>query len=330
MSKQRIDPLQRINEQGYLGYVEEGTPLEVPIDDIIDSPFQTREELDPEDEEAQAKYARLVHSIKTRGVKPPLQVQRHPTLEGKFFPAAGGHRRRDAARDAGLPTVPVEIVEYSRKEMGIATALENLARNDLTPVEEGRLYRLLMETLHWTQEELATELGMKNRGRIKDCVALIDYAPDILVMVRKRKGNSGVRAAGYLHRLDDPKYEISPDVAAQLRAPIIGQFQGNILSTDGVRIAVEAAIANYLTERSAAAQPSVSSPRPVAQSTVADRETPHGNLAHPAPERTGQVHIVSQRFDRYERMIGQDPPSQSERETLIRLLEKIQAILKRS
>src|SRR5437879_4310330 len=105
--RKRLDPLARMSEEGLVGYVEEETQgqiLQIPIEDILNSPFQTREEMDREDEEEQAKFAQLVYSIKTKGVYPPIPVQHHPTVPGKYFLPAGGHGRRDAAREAGLAT----------------------------------------------------------------------------------------------------------------------------------------------------------------------------------------------------------------------------------
>ena len=262
-TRKRFDPLARMSQEGIVGYIEEETEyqvLEVLVEDILDSPFQTREEIAPDNDEEQAKFAQLVYSIKTRGVHPPIPVQRHPTLPGKYFLPAGGHGRRDAAREAGLDTIPIVVVEFSEEEVGLATAQENLARRELTTIEEGRLYRQLMDTFGWTQEELASRLGMKNRGRIKDCVALVEFAPDILAMVRRRRGNSGMRAAGYLHRLDDPRYRIAPEEARRLRAPIITGFLANERTTEGVRIDVETILATMqaqqaYTERTTSAPP---------------------------------------------------------------------------
>ena len=215
------------------------------------------------------------------------------------------------------------LVEYTAEQVGLATAHENLARRNLSPIEEGLLYQRLMEHNRWTQEELAVRLNMKSRGRIKDCLALIGYAPDIQAMVRRRKGNSGLRAAGYLHRLDDPKHGIPLEEIEALRKPIIEQFLANVISTEGVKIAVEIAIATKLARQEQGVQ---AAPPEVEEHSSHTEEKP----AVTDTELDGQGKVVLQRFQRFERLIGDRTPSQPQREMLQQLLERIQAILNRA
>jgi ParB/RepB/Spo0J family partition protein len=324
--RKKPDPLQRIASEGYIGFLEdeetEGQILEVRIEDILDSPYQTREPIGVQDEEELAKYEQLIQSIKDTGFNPPLPVQRHAESVGKYFLPAGGHSRRDAARDAGLESIPVIVVEYSDEQVALATAHENLARRDYSPIEEGLLYERMMQKRGWTQEQLAEKLHRNSRGRIKDCLALLKYAEDIKAMVRKRKGNSGLRAAGYLHRLDDPKYQLAPEEAARLRQPIIEQFLTNTISTEGVKIAIDMIIAKVLEQQSHtedSAQDDTETARDPVAAHQAANET----------ERTGQIKVVIQRFTRYERLIGERAPTQAEREMWQQLLERIQSILSR-
>jgi ParB/RepB/Spo0J family partition protein len=331
MSKRaHIDPLQRISSDGFIGYVEqdesvEGQVVELPIEDILDSRYQTREPETEMGEEDAERYQLLVHAIRENGFQPPLLVQRHPELVNKYFLPAGGHGRRDAAKEAGLTRIPAIIVEYSNEQVGLATAQENLARRDLTPIAEGLLYQLLMQDNRWTQEELAEKLNRQNRGRIKDCLALLKYAEDIKAMVKKRKGNSGLRAAGYLHRLDDSKYQLAPEEAVRLRHPIIEQFLTSTISTEGVKIAIDMIIAKILEQQEQRLH--------TENTTQAEIETTTDSVSTQQvaneTERTGQIKVVFQRFTRYERLIGERAPTQTEREMWQQLLGRIQSILSR-
>ncbi len=207
---------------------------QVEIDRILDNDFQTREDIDP------LKYAQLVHSITTQGFREPLAVCPNPGKEGTYLLVAGGHTRRYAAKEVGLTVIPVFIVEATDRQIGIATAQENLARMDLNPVEEGKLYLKLRQRLGLTQDELADELGQRDRSRIKECEAAAQSAPDIQTMLRT-KASGGLRAAKYLRRIDSSIAAHPEDREAlmQARGTIIDRFEQGALTTEGVKAAVE-------------------------------------------------------------------------------------------
>ena len=172
-----------------------------------------------------------------------IPVRRHPTVSGKWQVARGGHTRLKAAKEAGLTAYPVIVVEYDNKRSALATARENLARVDeLTPVEEGRLYLILKQEFGYVQEELARELEI-SRDRIKECEAAAQSAQDILEMFHRIKDlggdtNRGLRAAKYLRRLDVLN-DRQAELAVRLRAPLIDAFLYERITTDGLDIATK-------------------------------------------------------------------------------------------
>src|SRR5437899_4974560 len=156
-----VDPLARLSEQGFLGYVEdeaESSPyrvLDIAPDDILDSHYQSRERRDPD------RFQQLVHSIKTHGFNGVLIVCPHQEHEGKYQLVAGGHRRRDAAREAEMPALPCLVVDFDQQRMAVGTATENLVCEDLSLPDEAKLYRKLRQDTGWTQEQLAAQLEIR-------------------------------------------------------------------------------------------------------------------------------------------------------------------------
>jgi ParB/RepB/Spo0J family partition protein len=332
-------PFTMLGQGGVIGWVPDEEELtgiqvqEVAIDQIHDSPYQSREDMKEEE------FAELVHSVQHEGFLGVLTVRQHPEKPGAYQLVAGGHRRRDAARIAGYTTLPVIVVEASDKAVGLRTAHENLTRSDLNVVEEGHLYLTLRRSFSLTQAELAAELK-KSRDRIQACEDAAQSPPDIQELLKK---SVGLRAAKYLRRLS----------LAEDRAPIIAQIlQGN-LTADGVRQAVEQVEARL---QSAALPPSMpdtfSEPPPVTEtagqhvhegqrSPQARVPTLAVNRIHidvPASptdtlslvERAGRIHDIVQRLRRYYRLIGTASPSEEERATLYAIAELIEELLRRS
>lgn len=307
-----VDPLARLSAQGFLGYVEEEAPenslykvLDVAIDDLLDSDYQSREQRDPQ------RFRQLVHAIQAHGFHGVLVVCPHSRHEGKFQLIAGGHRRRDAAREAGLQTLPCLVVDYDRQQMAVGTASENLVREDLSLLDEGKLYLLLRQDAGWTQEELAEQLEV-SRDRIKECEVAARDAEDIQQMLRIT-GDHGLRAAKALRQLD--KFDnaaLGLFRAAAERAPIIERFLREELTTDGVQVAVNAVVARL--ERK---DPSAT-------------EEPVPEVSPQEIRRHERVTTLLKRFTSWQKLVGDQPLYPQERQTLILLAQEIQAFLSRS
>ena len=113
----------------------------------------------------------LSQSIKQQGVLQPLIVRNHPILEG-CFELVAGERRWRALQLAGETQAPVIIKKLGDNEALEVALLENIQREDLTPIEEGQCYHELMQLHGLTQEELARKLG-KDRSTISNMVRLL-------------------------------------------------------------------------------------------------------------------------------------------------------------
>ncbi|HSK39195.1 MAG TPA: ParB/RepB/Spo0J family partition protein, partial [Arenibaculum sp.] len=127
-------------------------PRAVPIEFVHPGKFQPRKRFDQDAIQA------LVDSVRERGILQPLLVRKHPRSASDYEIIAGERRWR-AAQLAGLHEVPVVIRELSDREALEIALIENIQRQDLTPLEEAEGYRRLMEEFEHTQENLARALG---------------------------------------------------------------------------------------------------------------------------------------------------------------------------
>ena len=140
---------------------------EVPVDLIRTSPNQPRKRLDP------GSISALAASIAAAGVIQPLVL--HPLPDGRYELIAGERRWR-AAREAGLETVPAMVRDEDAARRMQTALIENVAREDLNPVDEARACATLVEELGLSKEELAGRLG-RTRPAISNLIRLL-YLPD--------------------------------------------------------------------------------------------------------------------------------------------------------
>lgn len=117
------------------------------------------------DEEA---IGELAQSMKEYGVLQPLLVQK----KGDYYEIIAGERRWRAAKQAGLKEVPVVVREYTKQQTMEIALIENVQREDLNPIEEGRAYRQLIHEFELKQEEIAERVG-KSRVTIANSMRLL-------------------------------------------------------------------------------------------------------------------------------------------------------------
>ena len=108
----------------------------------------------------------------------------------KGYEIVVGERRYRAAKEANLDKVPVVVRELTEQQMMELAVLENLQREDLTPIEEASAYQLLLEKLKLTQEELAKRLG-KSRPHIANHVRLLSLPAKIQELISDGKISMG-------------------------------------------------------------------------------------------------------------------------------------------
>ena len=130
-----------LSVEGASTSAQEPQVLWVEIDHLLDNPYQHAEEIQQED------FVALVESIKLDGFQGALNVSPVEGREGYYFLLSGGHQRRNAAREAGLATLPVFVnaSPQEKKQLGLRLARENTAQVNRSPVNLGFLYRQLID-----------------------------------------------------------------------------------------------------------------------------------------------------------------------------------------
>ncbi len=154
--------------------------VDVPVGKIIPNPHQPRLYFNEE------KLEELARSIKEHGILQPLTV----TKNGENYELIAGERRFQAAKKAGLPTVPV-IVRAAEEQQKFELAItENVQRHDLNPIEEAKAYKRLMDEFHLNQEEVAQKMG-KSRSAVANSVRLLHLPVEIQRAVAEDKISEG-------------------------------------------------------------------------------------------------------------------------------------------
>ena len=146
---------------------------ELPVDLISPNPKQPRRRF--EDEPLQA----LADSMRDRGVLQPVLVR--PVDDGRYELVAGERRWR-AAQIAGLAQIPALIRPRDDAETLEAALIENMAREDLNPVEEARACAALVEELGLTREEVGRRVG-RSRVAVSNLLRLLDLPDEALELL---------------------------------------------------------------------------------------------------------------------------------------------------
>ncbi len=150
----------------------EDSVQQIAIKDIRPNPYQPRKIFTEEGIEE------LKQSIIQHGILQPIIVKK--SIKG--YEIVVGERRFRAAKEAGLNKVPVVVRDFTSSEMMELAVLENLQREDLTPIEEAAAYQTLLDKLEVTQEELAKRLG-KSRPHITNHIRLLSLPRQIQELI---------------------------------------------------------------------------------------------------------------------------------------------------
>jgi ParB family transcriptional regulator, chromosome partitioning protein len=177
---------------------------ELPVEVIRPNPDQPRTRIDPE------TISDLAHSIATAGIVQPLIVR--PLANGTYELVAGERRWR-AAREAGLAEVPAVIRDEGESERLQTALIENMAREDLNPVDEARACAALVEDLGLSKEELARRVG-RSRAAISNLIRLLDLPDPALDLLRSGELTEGHGRAILQARGADVRRRLARDAAA--------------------------------------------------------------------------------------------------------------------
>ena len=129
----------------------------------------------------------LAESIREHGVLSPILVR---SLDNGYYQIIAGERRWRAARVAGLSEAPVRIVTADDKNALEIALVENLQREDLSPIEEARGYRSLMDDFSMTQEDVARRVS-KSRPAIANALRLLSLPSELIELVSQGNLSAG-------------------------------------------------------------------------------------------------------------------------------------------
>lgn len=146
-----------------------GSVVSVPIESLQPNPNQPRQEF------RQESLRELSDSIREKGIIQPIIAEE--TEPGRYIIIAGERRYR-AAGMAGLKEVPVLLRTFTEEEKLEIALIENVQREDLSPIEEAKAYRSLMEHASLNQEDVAKRVG-KNRSTVANSLRLLKLPEDM-------------------------------------------------------------------------------------------------------------------------------------------------------
>ncbi|HUF16122.1 MAG TPA: ParB/RepB/Spo0J family partition protein [Acidimicrobiia bacterium] len=172
------------------------TYVEIPVDGIRPNPDQPRSRFD------ETTLSELAASITEVGVLQPVVVTRGE--DGNHYLVAGERRWR-AAQKAGLSTIPAVVRGSSGHSSLVEALIENVQRQDLTPLEEAHAYKQLLEDTGMNQEQVAERVG-KSRPAVSNTLRLLQLPGAVQSMI-----DSGALSAGHaraLLGLEDEKYAV--------------------------------------------------------------------------------------------------------------------------
>lgn len=147
---------------------DEDTVQEIHLNEITPNPYQPRKTF------SEKGLEELKQSIIEHGVLQPIIVRKNI----KGYEIVVGERRYRAAKAANLETIPAVVREFTDEQMMELAVIENLQREDLSPIDEANAYQMLLKNLGITQEELAKRLG-KSRPYIANQIRLLSLPVSI-------------------------------------------------------------------------------------------------------------------------------------------------------
>lgn len=148
----------------------------LPVNQLSSGKYQPRTQFD------EGTLTELAESIEKNGIMQPIIVRAVGTA-GRYEIVAGERRWR-AAKIAGLQAVPVIIRDINDKQALELALVENIQRQDLSPLEESAGYQRLIEEFAYTQEELASVVG-KSRSHIANLLRLLGLPDEVKTMLDK-------------------------------------------------------------------------------------------------------------------------------------------------
>ena len=158
-----------------------GELRQVPVDQIAPNPNQPRRQFDEE------TLAALAGSLSEQGVLQPVLVRPRP---GGTYELVAGERRWRAAKLAGLSSIPALIREHEDASSLEVALIENMAREDLNPIEEARACAALVEELGLSRKEVGRRVG-RSRVAISNLLRLLDLPEEVIALLVQGRLSEG-------------------------------------------------------------------------------------------------------------------------------------------
>ena len=165
----------------------------IPVDKVTPNPNQPRMAMD------KAGLEDLTASVREHGVLQPILVRPQPN---GHYQLIAGERRWRAAQGAGMESIPALIEEIDDETALEIAVIENLQREDLSPIDEAMIYDKMIREHGYSIRKLAQKLG-KDKGYLENRLRLADAPPEIRELVSLRKDT--LSHAYELLKVDDPK-----------------------------------------------------------------------------------------------------------------------------
>lgn len=178
-----------LNEYDYSSTVTEQV-MEIPLLEIKPNPYQPRYVFDEQ------KIYDLAQSISQHGLLQPIVVKKGKNC----YNIVSGERRYRAYKLLGYDKIPAIIRMYEKEKVIQLALIENLQRDDLSPVEEAKAYMQIMRELDLTQKEVAQRVG-KSRSYITNMLGLLNLPNSVLAKVDD--GSISTGHAKILSKLED-------------------------------------------------------------------------------------------------------------------------------
>ncbi len=177
--------------------------LHLPVEAIHPNPRQPRRRFEPE------ATAGLAESIRRQGVLQPIVVR---PREAGGYEVIAGERRWRAAREAGAPTLPALVREADDRETLLLGLVENVAREDLSPVEEARAYAALIDEFELSLGDVAERVG-RSKPAVSNRLRLLDLPEEVLWMLARGELTEGHARAVLALPDDDARRRLARRIA---------------------------------------------------------------------------------------------------------------------
>lgn len=198
--------------------------VNLAITDIDKNPFQTRHVNDDD------ALEELADSIKVNGVVQPIMVRPSEEDEGRFVLILG-ERRLHASKKAGKTHIPAIVRRVPAQQAAEMTIVENLQREDLSPMEQAESFRVLSQEFNLTQQEIATRVGL-SRASVANYMRLLKLPITVMELLAQKSINFA--QAKELLKLEDNDRIAEAAIYAVKKGMTVEQIESLVLRMDGL------------------------------------------------------------------------------------------------